>query len=92
MMYPYMPLSDETEIVHSQIVEKNGVDTILVLPAFLKVMPIFFTAMQKMEESKLPSLFTVSGYQVFFWSNEDGEQIHVHVCKGKPSPNATNTL
>lgn len=66
MMYPYMPLSDETEIVHSQIVEKNGVDTILVLPAFLKVMPIFFTAMQKMEESKLPSLFTVSGYQVFF--------------------------
>ena len=30
MMYPYMTLSDETEIVHSQIVEKNGVDTILV--------------------------------------------------------------
>ena len=30
MMYLYMILSDETEIVHSQIVEKNGVDTILV--------------------------------------------------------------
>ena len=30
MMYPYMTLSDETEIVHSQIVEKDGIDTILV--------------------------------------------------------------
>lgn len=30
MMYPYMTLSDETEIVHSQIIEKNGVDTLLV--------------------------------------------------------------
>ena len=24
MMYPYMTLADETEIVHSQIVEKDG--------------------------------------------------------------------
>ncbi len=37
----------------------------------------------------MPSLFIVSGYKVFFWSNENGEPIHVHVCKGKPSPNAT---
>ena len=42
-----------------------------------------------MGEYKLPSLFTVSGYKVFFWSNEDGEPIHIHVSKGKPSPNAT---
>jgi hypothetical protein len=42
-----------------------------------------------MEEFKLPKLFTVSGYMVYFWSNEDGEPIHVHVSKGKPSPNAT---
>ena len=39
--------------------------------------------------SRLPSLFTVGGYRVFFWSNELNEPIHVHVCKGKPSPNAT---
>ena len=26
---------------------------------------------------------------VFFWSNENGEPIHVHIAKGKPSPNAT---
>ncbi len=31
----------------------------------------------------------VSGYKVFFWSNENGEPIHVHVCKGVPSSNAT---
>ena len=24
MMYPYMTLADDTEIVHSQIIEKNG--------------------------------------------------------------------
>ena len=37
----------------------------------------------------MPSLFTVCGYKVYFWSNENNEPIHVHVSKGKPSPNAT---
>ncbi|MCD8039423.1 MAG: DUF4160 domain-containing protein [Lachnospiraceae bacterium] len=37
----------------------------------------------------MPKLFTVSGYIVYFWSNEEGEPIHVHVSKGKTSPNAT---
>lgn len=37
----------------------------------------------------MPSLFTVSGYKVYFWSNENGEPIHVHVSKGKPSPSST---
>ena len=37
----------------------------------------------------MPSLFNVSGYKVFFWSNENNETIHVHVCKGRPSKNAT---
>lgn len=37
----------------------------------------------------MPSLFMVSGYKVFFWSNENEEPIHVHIAKGKPSPNAT---
>ena len=37
----------------------------------------------------MPNLFTVSGYKVYFWSNEADEPIHVHVAKGKPSPNAT---
>ena len=31
----------------------------------------------------------VSGYVVYFWSNEQGEPIHVHISKGTPSPNAT---
>ncbi|MFI3237377.1 MAG: DUF4160 domain-containing protein [Lachnospiraceae bacterium] len=37
----------------------------------------------------MPSLFIVSGYKVFFWSNENGEPIHVHVCKGVPTANST---
>ena len=37
----------------------------------------------------MPKLFTVSGYNVFFWSNEQGEPIHVHVSKGRPTSNAT---
>ena len=37
----------------------------------------------------LPTLFEVYGYRVFFWSNETGEPVHVHVCKGKPTANAT---
>ena len=49
----------------------------------------FCIVMLPMEASRLPSLFFVGGYRVFFWSNENGEPIHVHVCKGAPSPNAT---
>lgn len=45
--------------------------------------------MLRMEEFRLPKLFMVSGYTVYFWSNENDEPIHVHVAKGKPTPNAT---
>lgn len=48
-----------------------------------------FTAMLVKGEFTVPSLFRVGGYLVFFWSNESGEPIHVHVVKGKPSPNTT---
>ena len=41
------------------------------------------------EGLKLPSLFVVCGYKVYFWSNENNEPIHVHVSKGKPTSNAT---
>lgn len=30
MMYPYMTLADETEIVHSQIIEEDGMQKVLV--------------------------------------------------------------
>lgn len=48
-------------------------------------MPIFYIGMPQAEELRLPSLFLIGGYRVFFWSNEAGEPIHVHVCKGAPS-------
>ena len=45
--------------------------------------------MRQKGESRLPNLFTVSGYKIYFWANENGEPIHVHVSKGKPSSNST---
>lgn len=38
---------------------------------------------------RLPSIFTVGSYKIFFWSNENNEPIHVHVAKGKPAVNST---
>lgn len=35
------------------------------------------------------ALLDFLGYSFFFWSNEGNEPIHIHVCKGAPSPNAT---
>lgn len=37
----------------------------------------------------MPNVMTVLGYKVYFWSNENGEPVHVHVAKGKPTANAT---
>ena len=37
----------------------------------------------------MPTLFEIYGYKVFFWSNEAGEPVHVHIGKGKPTANAT---
>ena len=37
----------------------------------------------------MPSLFRFGKYLVYFWSNENGEPIHVHVGEGKPGPNTT---
>lgn len=53
------------------------------------VMLICYTGMRRMGGFKLPKLFMVCGYTVYFWSNENGEPIHVHISKGKPTPNAT---
>jgi len=41
------------------------------------------------EELKLPSIFELYGYQIYFWSNENNEPIHVHISKGKPAANST---
>lgn len=37
----------------------------------------------------MPSLFKIGGYTVYFWSNENNGPVHVHVGRGKPTPNAT---
>lgn len=37
----------------------------------------------------MPKIFVICGYQISIWSNENGEPIHVHVSKKKPSANST---
>ncbi len=39
----------------------------------------------------MPQVFSVAGYWVYFWTNENDplEPIHVHIAKGSPMPNAT---
>ena len=49
----------------------------------------YYLNMLRLGELRLPSLFQIGGYKVFFWSNENNEPIHVHIGKGKPTPNAT---
>ena len=43
------------------------------------------------EDWKMPQVFKIGSYTVYFWMNEGKplEPIHVHVAKGVPSQNAT---
>lgn len=38
----------------------------------------------------MPNLFSLYGYIVYFWSNENtpNEPIHIHIAKGKPTKDA----
>ena len=37
----------------------------------------------------MPKLYKFGRYSIFFWSNENNEPIHVHVCEGNAAANAT---
>ena len=37
----------------------------------------------------MPKLFEIYGYVISIWSNENGEPIHVHISKRRPSANST---
>lgn len=37
----------------------------------------------------MPSLYSLMGYKIYFWLNENGEPVHVHICKGSPSASST---
>ena len=52
-------------------------------------MHTYYLNMQQAEAYKLPKLFQVGSYIVYFWSNENNEPIHVHVGIGKPTQNST---
>lgn len=36
----------------------------------------------------MPKLLMILGYQVSIWSNENGEPIHVHISKRRPTSNS----
>lgn len=37
----------------------------------------------------MPKLFLFQGFAIYFWTAENGEPVHVHVSKGRPTPSAT---
>ena len=37
----------------------------------------------------MPKIFEYGEYVVFFWSNEEGEPVHVHIAVRRPTENAT---
>ena len=37
----------------------------------------------------MPRLFKLGNYYIYFWSNEAGEPVHVHVALGRQRKNAT---
>mgnify|MGYP002627549414 CR=1 FL=1 len=37
----------------------------------------------------MPKLYVIDGYQISIWSAENGEPIHVHVSRRRPSKNST---
>ena len=37
----------------------------------------------------MPQLFVFGPYVIFFWSDDNGEPVHVHVAIKKPTTNAT---
>lgn len=75
-----MTLADETEIVHSQVIEKDGLK---------KVIVNFERPTENGLDSARCELPDYKWTEQQGYSNEEGETIHVHVSKGKPTPNAT---
>ena len=52
-------------------------------------MSIFSLNLPAKEAFSVPSLFKIGEYIIYFWSNENNEPIHVHISKGRPTPNGT---
>ena len=112
MMYPFMTLDDNTEVVHSEMLPDGRVkvyfekpdakdcfhSAVCYLPDYkwedingFTPEDILFCSSPKREGSKMPQVFKIGSYWVYFWANENEplEPIHVHVAQGAPSANAT---
>ena len=52
-------------------------------------MPLCLLHVQKQVVGKMSKVFELYGYIIYFWSNENGEPVHVHISKGVQSSTAT---
>ena len=124
MMYPFMTLNDETEIVHSDMQNDGRVKVYIERPdekygfkhaacwlpdyTWEDIYHFSEEEIKQFEEIirstahliiefsqegalKMPQIFRMGEYRIYFWTNENKPvgPIHVHITKGKPSENAT---
>ena len=84
MLYPFMTLNDNTEIVHSEILENSGKEEVEVRIE-KPVQGGFYSATCWLPEYRWENI------QGFSQVNENNplEPVQVHIAKGVPSPNAT---
>ena len=52
-------------------------------------MPSLYGNLQGKVAPELPKICRFGKYIIFFWSKENDEPIHVHVCEGTPHADAT---
>ena len=97
MMYPFLTLDDQTEIVHSEMNPDGRVKVYVEKPDekdFFHNAVCWLPGYQwediNGEDCSMPQIFKIGPYTIYFWSNENDplEPIHVHVSE-RANPNAT---
>ena len=103
MVYEFAKYPDETLVVFSDIRKKdsgeeyirvsferpteNGFDTVVFeLPSYEIVEQDGNYSEEEIKEFRET---VEKGAHIYFWSNENSEPIHIHISKGKPTPNST---
>ena len=68
----YMSFLDGIEVVHTQNLNE---DTNITVEVHFER-----STSNRFDFAKsVPNLFAIEGYQIYFWSNENNEPIHVHI-------------
>ena len=99
MMYPFMTLNDETEIVHSEMLPNGKVKVYIEKPdaddcfhhATCYLPEYEWTEVTGFTEEEMQKYKEIVESTAYFWTNENDplEPVHVHVSEGKPRENST---